>query len=329
MTADEASGSDSPVTCVVIGVPPSSVPSRALQAVAGATFVSLADATPAQCADATVALVWDFRWSGLAGLLDASPRLRWVHAGSAGVDHLLPALAGRTDIVLTNSAGVFERPIAEYVLGLMLWHAKGFDETALAQSERRWAYRETASLDGATLVVVGAGRIGTAIARLATAMGMQVIGVRRTAPDGPAPAMFARVVGVADLVTVAGEADFVAIATPATPATDRLVDARVLASMKPTAFLMNVGRATAVDTVALTAALRDAVIAGAALDVFDEEPLPPDSPLWAVQNLLVSPHMSGDAGAWGSRIIERFAANLAAWRKGLPLESIVDRGRGY
>jgi phosphoglycerate dehydrogenase-like enzyme len=318
-----------PVTCVVVGAAPSSVPSGALEAVAGAVLSPLAAATPEQLAAAEAAFVWDFRWRGLEDLLARSRRLGWVHAGSAGVDHLLPALASRPDIVLTNSAGVFERPIAEYVLGLMLAHAKGFDETARAQSERRWAYRETASLDGATLVVVGAGRIGTAIARLAAAMDMHVIGVRRTAPDGAPPPMFARMVGIADLVTVVGEADFVAIATPATPATDRLVDARVLAAMKPTAFLMNVGRATAVDTAALTVALRDMVIAGAALDVFDEEPLPPDSPLWAVPNLLISPHMSGDAGGWGARIIELFAANLAAWREGLPLEAVVDRSRGY
>jgi len=150
-------------------------------------FAPLAQATPEQRAAAHVALVWDFRWHGLADLLRGSPKLQWVHAGSAGVDHLLPALAGRADIVLTNSAGVFERPIAEYVLGLMLAHAKGFVETAQAQAARRWAYRETASLDGATLVIIGAGRIGTAIAELAAAVGMRVIGVRRTAPSSAPP----------------------------------------------------------------------------------------------------------------------------------------------
>jgi phosphoglycerate dehydrogenase-like enzyme len=321
--------SRAPVTCIVIGEPPASIPSGAMEAVADALFLPLATATAQQLASAEAVLVWDFRWRGLADLLDHAPRLAWVHAGSAGVDHLLPALADRPDVVLTNSAGVFERPIAEYVLGLMLSHAKGFEETARAQSERRWAYRETASLEGATLVVVGAGRIGTAIARLAAAMGMHVIGVRRAAPVPPSPPPFARVVGIADLGTVVGGADFVAIATPATPATDRLVDARVLAAMKPTAYLMNVGRSTAVDTAALAAALREGVIAGAALDVFDGEPLPPDSPLWAVPNLFVSPHMSGDAGGWGVRIIELFARNLAARREGRPLEAVVDRSRGY
>lgn len=321
--------SRAPVTCLVVGAAPSSVPSAALEAVEGAALVPLAAATPSQLATADAAFIWDFRWRGLADLLEGSPRLGWVHAGSAGVDHLLPALATRPDIVLTNSAGVFERPIAEYVLGLMLAHAKGFDETAQAQVARRWAYRETASLDGATLVVIGAGRIGTAIARLAAGLDMHVIGVRRTAPEGVPHPPFARVVGIADLVTAVGEADFVAIATPATPAMDRLVDGPVLAAMKPTAYLVNVGRSTAVDTDALAAALREGVIAGAALDVFDEEPLPPDTPLWAVPNLFISPHMSGDAGGWGLRILELFARNLAAWREGLPLEAVVDRSRGY
>lgn len=317
------------VTCLVVGVPPSSVPSTAVEAVPGAVFAPLSQATPEQRAAAHVALVWDFRWHGLADLLRGSPKLQWVHAGSAGVDHLLPALAGRPDIVLTNSAGVFERPIAEYVLGLMLAHAKGFAETARAQAARRWAYRETASLDGATLVIIGAGRIGTAIAELAAAVGMRVIGVRRAAPSSAPPPPFARMVAVADLVAVAGEADFVAVATPATPATDRLVDATVLAGMRPDAYLVNIGRASAVDTAALTAALQAGAIGGAALDVFDMEPLPADSPLWAVPNLVVSPHMSGDAGGWGVRIVELFAANLDAWRSGRPLEAVVDRSRGY
>lgn len=321
--------SRSPVTCLVVGAAPSSVPSGALKDVEGAVLLPLAAATPPELAAAEAAFVWDFRWRGLTELLDSSPRLGWVHAGSAGVDHILPALATRPEIVLTNSAGVFERPIAEYVLGLMLAHAKGFYGTAQAQVERRWAYRETASLDGATLVVIGAGRIGTAIARLAAALDMHVIGVRRTAPEGAPAPPFARVVGIADLVAVVGQAEFVAIATPATPATDRLVDGPMLAAMKPTAYLMNVGRSTAVETDALAAALREGIIAGAALDVFDEEPLLPDSPLWVVPNLVVSPHMSGDAGGWGLRIIELFARNLAAWREGLPLESVVDRSRGY
>jgi phosphoglycerate dehydrogenase-like enzyme len=300
-----------------------------LEALPGAVFSPLAHATPDQLAAAEVALVWDFRWRGLANLLGSSPRLRWVHAGSAGVDHLLAALDGRSDIVLTNSSGVFERPIAEYVLGLVLAHAKGFGETARAQAARRWAYRESASVAGATLVVIGAGRIGTAIAELAAAVGMRVVGVRRTSPANRPPAPFARIVGVADLLAVVGEADFVAVATPATPSTDRLVDAGVLAAMQPTAYLVNIGRASAVDTDALIRALRVGAIGGAALDVFETEPLAPDSPLWAVPNLVVSPHMSGDAGGWGLRIVELFAANLDAWQRGRPLDAVVDHSRGY
>ena len=315
-------------TCLVVGSPPASVPRGALEALPGAAFAALETATPEQLTVAEVAFVWDFRWHGLAELLRRAPRLRWVHAGSAGVDHLLPALDGHPDVLLTNASGVFERPIAEYVLGLMLAHAKGFAETARAQAARRWAYRETASVAGATLVVIGAGRIGTAIAELAAAVGMRVIGVRRTSAASGSPP-FARVVGVADLRAVVAEADFVAVATPATPATERLVDAAVLAAMRPAAYLVNIGRASAVDTEALVAALRAGAIGGAALDVFEVEPLSPDSPLWAVPNLVVSPHMSGDAGGWGSRIIERFAANLDAWRRGRPLDAIVDRSRGY
>jgi phosphoglycerate dehydrogenase-like enzyme len=316
------------LACVVVGTPPASLPPHVLDACPDAAFIPLAEAGT-RLAEVEVALVWDFRWQGLAGVIAEAPRLRWVHACSAGVDHLLPALADRPDIVLTNSTGVFERPIAEYVLGLMLAHAKGFAETARAQAARRWAYWETATLAGATLVVIGAGRIGTAIAALAAAAGVRVVGIRRSAPRGAPPPPFAWLVGAADLVSAIAEADFVAVATPATPATDRLVDARVLAAMKPTAYLVNVGRAAAVDTDALATALHSGALAGAALDVFDHEPLPPDNPLWEIPNLLVSPHMSADATGWASRIVEQFVANVEAWRAGRPLDGVVDRSRGY
>lgn len=315
------------VTCLLVGAPPPSLRPDLLESVPDIDVVRLPDASPSQLATAEVVLVWDFRWRGLAELLVRAPRLRWVHAGSAGVDHLLPALGDRPDIALTNSAGVFERPIAEYVLGLLLAHAKGFAETFRAQAERRWAYRETAALAGGTLVVVGAGRIGTAIARLGVAVGLRAVGVRRT--GSPATPPFERVIGVAELVDVIGAADFVVVATPATSDTARLIDARVLAAMRPTAYLVNVGRSSAVDTAALVAALEAGALAGAALDVFDEEPLPPAHPLWAVPNLFVSPHMSGDAAGWAADIIELFGANLRAWRSGEPLQGSVDRTRGY
>lgn len=315
------------VTCLVVGAPPPDSRPDLYQAIPDIDFVRLADASTARLATAEAVLVWDFRWRGLVELLVRAPHLRWIHAGSAGVDHLLPALGDRPDIALTNSAGVFERPIAEYVLGLLLAHAKGFAETSRAQAERRWAYRETADLDGGTLVVVGAGRIGTAIARLGVAVGLRAVGVRRTGSDASPP--FERVVGVAELASVIGAADFVVVATPATADTERLIDARVLAAMRPTAYLVNVGRSSAVDTAALVAALKAGTLAGAALDVFDEEPLPPAHPLWAVPNLFVSPHMSGDAAGWATRIVELFGGNVRAWRSGAPLQGSVDRTRGY
>lgn len=315
------------ITGILVGAPPSSLPPGVLESIPDFDVVRLADASPAQLATAELALVWDFRWRGLAEVLERAPRLRWIHAGSAGVDHLLPALLERPDIELTNSAGVFERPIAEYVLGLLLAHAKGFAETSRAQAERRWAYRETADLDGGTLVVVGAGRIGTAIARIGVAVGLRAIGVRRTAAEVMPP--FERIVGVASLADVIGVADFVVVATPATSGTERLIDAAVLAAMRPTAYLVNIGRSSAVDTAALVAALKAGTIAGAALDVFDEEPLPPSHPLWRAPNLFVSPHMSGDAAGWAARIVELFGANVRAWRSGAPLQGSVDRTRGY
>jgi len=317
-----------PTTCLVVGEAPASLDRGRIAAIPDVDFVPFANAGP-HLSEVEVALVWDFRWGGLGEVLQHATRLRWVHAGSAGVDHLLPALAARPDVTLSNSTGVFERPIAEYVLGLVLAHAKGFPETARAQSERRWAYRETAGLAGATLVVIGAGRIGTAIAELAAAVGLRVVGVRRRAPEGDANPPFARLVGSAHLASAVADADFVVIATPATSETAQLVDARVLGWLRPSAYLVNIGRGLAVDVAALAAVLRAGSLAGAALDVFEDEPLPPESPLWTVPNLFISPHMSADVTGWADGILKLFAANLAAWRAGRPLAGIVDRSRGY
>lgn len=314
--------------CVVVGRAPEGVDDELAAAIPGVPVRSVDGADAATLAAAEALLVWDFGWQGLADLLPAMPRLRWIHAASAGVDHLLTALGPRPDVILTNSTGIFERPIAEYVLGLILAHAKGFSTTAAAQRDHRWAYRETMRVEGSTLVVVGAGRIGTAVATLARTIGMRVIGVRRT-PGSGEPAPYEAVVGVGDLRGAMAAADFVVVTTPATTATAGLIDARAIAALRSTAYLVNVGRASAIDLPALVEALRGGSIAGAVLDVFETEPLAPTSPLWEVPRLLISPHMSGDVVGWGGGVVEAFVANLGRLRDGLPLSAVVDRARGY
>jgi phosphoglycerate dehydrogenase-like enzyme len=278
-----------------------------------------------ELAEAEALLVWDFRWKSLDALLPEVPLVRWIHTASAGVEHVLVEAVKQGRIVLTNSAGVFDQPIAEYVLGLVLAHSKGLIETALAQRDHRWAYRQTLNIHGRVLLIVGLGRIGRTVGQLAAAAGMRVIGVTSRG---------ARVEGVETvdrdaLAGALGEADYVVITAALTPETLRMIDTRTLALMKRSAYLINVARGQILDTDALVEALSRGAISGAALDVFDQEPLPSDSPLWSVPNLLVSPHMSGDSEDFDLKAIELFIANVHRFVQGEPLLNVVDPGRGY
>ncbi|QXJ26353.1 D-2-hydroxyacid dehydrogenase [Actinomadura graeca] len=276
---------------------------------------------------ADVLFMWDF-WSGaLPAAWPASGGPRWVHIASAGVDRLLfPALV-EADTVVTNSRGVFDEPIAEYVLGLVLAFAKDLPATLRLQDARRWRHRETERITGARALVVGTGPIGRAIGRRLTAAGLAVSGAGRTGraadPD------LGTVHPMERLDAALAEADYVVLAAPLTERTRDMIDAAALARMKPTARLVNVGRGQLVVEDDLIAALRAGRIAGAALDVFRDEPLPPASPLWGMPNVIVSPHMSGDATGWREDLVRVFAENLRRWTEGRPLRNVVDKDLGY
>ncbi|WP_067457648.1 D-2-hydroxyacid dehydrogenase [Actinomadura macra] len=277
--------------------------------------------------DADVLFLWDF-WSGaLPKAWPSSGGPRWVHIASAGVDRLLfPALI-EADTIVTNSRGVFDEPIAEYVLGLVLAFAKDLPATVRLQDERRWRHRETERITGAHALVIGTGPIGRAIGRRLTAAGLGVSGAGRTArasdPD------FGTVHPVELLDEAIIEADYVVLAAPLTEQTRDMIDAAMLDRMKPTARLINVGRGQLVVEDDLIAALRAERIAGAALDVFVDEPLPPSSPLWGMPNVIVSPHMSGDATGWREDLVRVFAGNLRRWIDGRQLRNVVDKNLGY
>ena len=276
---------------------------------------------------AEVLLIWDFRSATLRDAWSHARDLRWIHAASAGVDTILfPELAA-SRVILTNSRGVFDQAIAEYVLGLVLAFAKGFPATFDFQRHHLWRYRETELVHGQTVLVVGAGGLGRAIGRLARCAGMGVMAVARTAhasdPD------LGRVAAVRDLKAVLGKADYVVIAAPLTPETRGLFGAVAFHRMKPTARLINVGRGAIVDEAALLAALRSKRIAGAALDVFTEEPLPPKHPFWDQPGLIVSPHMCGDFVGYGPVLSGLFVENFRRWRRGESLLNVVDKALGY
>lgn len=280
--------------------------------------------------DPTDALAY-FRWwvshPVLERVLALAPELRWLHTPSAGVEHLLIPEVLERNITLTNSAGVHAIPIAEFVLGLILTKAKRIDEYRAAQAEARWARDlPVTELFGATLLILGIGGIGQALAERAAAFGMRILGSRRT--PRPMPGV-ERVVGEEEWRALLPEADYLVIATPLTPATKGMIDAAALAMMKPSAYLINIARGAVIDEPALIAALHEGRLAGAALDTFEQEPLPAESPLWATPNVTITPHSTANSPRMRERQIGLFIENLVRLRDGQPLLNVVDKTAGY
>lgn len=290
-------------------------------------YADTADAVAESIADVDVVFAWRPDRALLEPNLPRARRLRWIQSSSAGVDRLLyPALV-TSDITVTNARGVFDDAMAEYALGCMLVFAKGLATTILHSREGTWEYRNTEPLAGRLLVVVGAGPIGTAVARTGSAIGMHVEGV--ASASRPATEPYRRIAGSADLLEVISAADYVVNTLPLTDSTEGAFGERAFAAMKPTARFLNLGRGATVDEDALVHALREGRIAGAALDVFRTEPLPAGSPLWGMANVIVSPHMAGDLVGWEAKVVDVFRDNLERWLRGDTLRNVVDKARGY
>jgi phosphoglycerate dehydrogenase-like enzyme len=221
---------------------------------------------------------------------------------------------------------VFDRFIAEYVLGCVIAFAKDFAGNLAQQRARRWHYHETEPVQGKRMLIYGAGSIGGSIAQLARAVGMRVDGIARAARQD---ANFDAVYADADLERLLPCADYVVIAAPLTEVTRHRFDANTLRCMQASARLINVGRGPIVDTAALVAALERGELAGAALDVFEQEPLPSDHPLWRLPNVMVSAHLSGDIHGWRNVVMQQFLDNLDRWIAGEPLENQVDKHLGF
>ncbi|MFJ5017185.1 D-2-hydroxyacid dehydrogenase [Streptomyces griseoluteus] len=272
--------------------------------------------------EADVLLVWDFRsravrdaWPG------EGPRPAWVHTASAGVDHLLCPELAASGTVVTNARGIFDQPMAEYVAALVLAAAKDLPRTLELQRDRVWRHRETRRVAGTRACVVGSGPIGRAVANTLKALGVTPALVGRVPRTG--------VHGPADLDRLIARADWVIAAAPLTDRTRGMFDAHRFSVMQPSAVFVNVGRGELVDETALAEALRRRWIAGAALDVFSTEPLPPESPLWDLPGLLVSPHMSGDTVGWRDELGAQFVDLFERWVAGRALGNVVDKKRGY
>lgn len=285
------------------------------------------DELPQQIPGADALFVWAFRSDAIPAAWPAADELAWIHSASAGVDRLIFDELRDSPIALTNSRGVFDQPMAEYVLGLVLTFAKDMHTTLRHQDRTTWQHRVTERIHGKTALVVGTGPIGRAIARQLTAAGLHVTGAgRQTRTDDPD---FGHVHPTDRLAEHIGAHDYVVLAAPRTPQTEGLINAEVLAACNPRTRLINVGRGELVVQPDLVDALRAGQLAGAALDVFEAEPLPPDSALWEMPNVLISPHMSGDTVGWIDELVDLFLTNLQAFARGGELANIVDKQRGY
>ncbi len=265
-----------------------------------------------------------YAWKFPPHLYAKATRLKWLQAMGAGVDWaLVPELP--SGVILTRAPGVFGPWMAEYVVGWCSWVTQRMETYREAQHQRRWLDHVLPDrLLGKTLAIVGLGDIGRDIARAARVFGMRVLGVSRR---GRAVREAERVYPIGQLARALRQADFVVILLPLTPETHGIIGADALVAMKPTAWLVNIARGAVVNETALLEALEQRRIAGAILDVFATEPLPPYHPLWRLGNVVITPHISGPS--MPDEITPVFNDNLARYLAGRPLRHVVDRTQGY
>ncbi len=263
-------------------------------------------------------------------LMARASNLRWYQQWGAGADWLLkyPELTQK-DFTLTNVSGIHEIPIGEQIMAYLLMFARGFPQMMRAQLATTWAQNESKTFELAekTMLVLGTGAIGTYTAKLAEAFGIKVVGVRRN--PGKQVEHISEMVALDDLHTALPDADFIVLTLPLTNDTRHLIGEAELQAMKPTAILVNIGRGGLIDEFALVQALQEGRLAGAGLDVFETEPLPKDSPLWTMENVIITPHMAGNTPHYDERALEIFLENLRRYTAGESLTHVVDKQAGY
>jgi phosphoglycerate dehydrogenase-like enzyme len=283
---------------------------------------------PAALSETQAEVVYGVRFAGLSGfpraaLIEAGA-VRWVSVGGSGVDHLGQWDASR--MTVTNAAGVASGMMAEYALGAMLSFSLDLREFARAQAARDWSKGKVRPIAGRTVLIVGLGHTGQALAQRAAAMGMNVLGVRAR----PAPMPYVdETHGIDALLDLLPRADFVMVCVPLLASTQALIGAKSFAAMRPGTVLIDVSRGGVVDEDALIDALKTGRIGGAALDVFASEPLPADHVFWGMENVILTPHCSAVYDGWDRRSVAMFAENLWRYRRGDTLENIVNPERGY
>lgn len=275
-----------------------------------------------------------FGWSIRPDQFHQARSLKWIHSTAAAVHQLLFPEVVSSPVVVTNARSVHAPVVAEHAIALVLALAKLLPLARDFQREHIWAQQRLLDhqptireIAGSTVCVVGMGSIGREFTQRARALGMRVVAVREHPGRGPDGAD--QVFGPPQLTDALQLADFVLLATPLTAETHHLIDAAALGAMRPGAYLINVGRGPLIDDAALLAALREDRLAGAALDVFGEEPLPPDSPYWSLPNVFITPHTAAVTGRLWDRHLDLMRHNLRNFLSNQPLTGLVDKARGY
>ncbi len=273
-------------------------------------------------------VLYDFPRGHVEDLIRVSPHLRWVQGSMAGAGEVAQkADLGDTEIVVTTASGIYSGPLAEFVLMAMLQHAKGLDHLRSDKAGKIWRQGAVGTLENKTLCVVGMGSIGRAIAERARPFGMRVVGVKRTVRDEDEAWDYAdELYPTAELHSALGEADYVAVTLPGTPETRHLIDAGATAATRQGAYFVNVGRGTVVDEAALVEALQSGHLSGAALDVFEVEPLPEESPLWDLDNVIISAHTTDVVpDLINAAQTDLFCENLRRYLAGEELLNVLDK----
>jgi phosphoglycerate dehydrogenase-like enzyme len=278
--------------------------------------------------------------------LSRAPGLKWVQLHTAGVDHLLDHPLMKSSILLTTVSGIHATPIAEYVFASILAFNRRVPKMLYYQSRRewpqgRWNLFARPELRGSTLGIIGYGSIGREVGRIARCFGMRLVATKRSVSQMRDVGYVVQGTGDREgallddafpperLSEMLSLCDYVVVAVPLTPETRKLIGEAELRAMKPSAYLVNISRGGTVDEGALIKALQEGWIAGAGLDVFEEEPLPSDSPLYGLENVILSPHVSGFTLRYDERASDLFAENLRRYLTGEPLLNLVDKARGY
>ena len=278
---------------------------------------------------ATAEVLFDFDHAHRAELPALATRLRWLQATSAGIGQFVKRMGYAESMpgtLFTTASGVHAIPLAEFCIMSMLNHYRGLAQMQADQAAHRWERFATTDLPGKTVAVIGMGNIGAEIARLSSAHGMRVIGSKMTPESLP---NVARVFPHDELHAMLAEADVVVMTAPHTPVTDQMLDGQAFAAMRDGALFINIGRGATVDEHALIGALQSGKLSGAALDVFAEEPLPADSPLWDMPNVLVSPHSASTSDKENERLTDLFCDNLRRFLDGRPLRNVLGMERLY